>query len=188
MGVSCKGANGAEFDNNWWWWRPLAAYCFKVAPEICEKSQHYARWNSNDGSMTNAEAAALAHILQAEIDGGRTKRYAQDYIRDLEKMPDVTCDVCHGTGKRSPLDGLQAQRESLKLIESLGDKEGITDDIKRMMRAEYIRACLQDPTPVECRSCDGYGKRRPSETMYLFSVENVQEFANFLRGGGFEVT
>jgi DnaJ-class molecular chaperone len=46
------------------------------------------------------------------------------------------------------------------------------------------------PTPdgVKCHKCDGTGSARPDDAMYPFSVENVQQFANFLRdSGGFGI-
>ena len=40
----------------------------------------------------------------------------------------------------------------------------------------------------ECNKCGGKGKHRPFSTNYPFSVENVQEFVNFLReSGGFYI-
>jgi hypothetical protein len=47
-----------------------------------------------------------------------------------------------------------------------------------------------DPTKdgIVCNSCDGNGYVRPWVDNYSFSVENVQEFANFLRDcSGFEI-
>lgn len=40
----------------------------------------------------------------------------------------------------------------------------------------------------QCRTCEGKGMVRPFATWYQFSIENVQEFAEFLENcGGFEV-
>lgn len=40
----------------------------------------------------------------------------------------------------------------------------------------------------ECNGCAGQGQRRPFETYYPFTVENVREFAAFLQAsGGFEI-
>lgn len=40
----------------------------------------------------------------------------------------------------------------------------------------------------ECNGCQGKGQRRPWDTHYPFSVENVREFAEFLQdSGGFEI-
>lgn len=40
----------------------------------------------------------------------------------------------------------------------------------------------------KCNGCEGKGSRRPWQTHYPFEVENVREFAEFLRdSGGFEI-
>jgi len=44
------------------------------------------------------------------------------------------------------------------------------------------------PGDQKCNGCDGVGSRRPWDTHYPFSVENVQEFAEFLQDcGGFKI-
>lgn len=187
MGVDLYGTNGEYFRNNWWWWRPLAAYCFEVAP-VCKRSNHFRQWSTNDGSMTAEEAQELAGNLQAQIDSGATKLYQRARQARLEAMPDESCELCNGTGRRSPMDDIKRDREALKLVESLGPEVGIDDDLKRIMREQYIKRALADPTPVECVRCHGYKSHRPRETEYPFEVENVQNFVKFLETcGGFEV-
>lgn len=190
MSVDCRGKNpqNPSFSLSWWDWRPLATYCFRVANFVCEHSKHGNAWQTNDGSMTGEEALTLATVLRGEIDTGRTKQYARDYVRRLEAMPDVQCELCHGTGKRSPLDNIQREREILKFIEELPAESNVGDDLKRFMRDDYLRRAMADPTPIECNGCHGYGSVRPPETMYRFSVEVVQDFTAFLQDcGGFEI-
>ena len=44
------------------------------------------------------------------------------------------------------------------------------------------------PGNEECNGCKGKGTKRPLATWYPFSVENVQEFVDFLRdSGGFRI-
>lgn len=116
------GANykGTSLSVSWWDWRAVAVYCFEVAPDLCNGSHHVAKWQSNDGCMTPAEAEQLAHILQLEIDSGRAKRYAQEYIRALERLPDVPCTLCAGTGKRRPFLVLSPRKELHTVVECNG--------------------------------------------------------------------
>src|SRR5215831_1595708 len=105
MGVDCIGKNptseiGKYFHNTWWSWRPLADYACTVAPDITAKCKS---WQSNDGDGLEASGAiALADRLQAEIDSGRAENYAQIRASQLERLPNVPCALCEGTGRRKP--------------------------------------------------------------------------------------
>jgi hypothetical protein len=190
MSVDLKSKSGVEFGRSWWDWRPIATYCFEIAPMLCENSNHVSRWQTNEGSMSAREAVVLADLLQEEIDSGRTKKYVQEFQRDLENMPDVECNICEGTGKVSPLAGLEDHRKSLKYLMNLdAEKTGVTAEIKHYAKMAYLEHALQDPTPIDCGACDGYGRRRPSACMYRMSLANVQELVDFLvKCDGFEVT
>lgn len=167
MGVDLKGhcthnpgANykGKDLCMPWWQWRPIAVYCFAVAPIICEASHHFAKWQSNDGHMTAGEAVDLGQFLQLEIDAGRTKRYVQEYHRALENLPDVKCTPCNGTGKRPP---------------------GLT---------WRLPDAPAPPVTIECNGCFGYGTSRPDACNYPLRVGSIQQFARFaVHSGGFEV-
>ena len=162
MSVTCIAPNGASFSNNWWWWRPLAAYCFQIYPKL-EQSDHFRHWTTNDGSVTETEAHALGLRLETEITRGRTLKYLQARRRRIEGMPDVKCEHCFGSGTRhhTPL--------TVAMCEAFG-------------------ATAQVGEEFECNACGGLGSQRPSEALYPFSVENVQEFANFCRqSDGFSV-
>lgn len=157
--------NGTDLAFSWWDWRMLAFYCFEVARDLCEASHHVCKWQSNDGHMTKDEAEHLGFVLQREIDSGRCKRYAQDYYRRLDGLPDVPCVLCNGTGKRSVTSGML------------------------MTRAMFNRPKIDQGKLIECNGCDGYGARRPDECSYSFVVNHVQKLATFLAHcGGFEVT
>lgn len=153
LGKSASSETGKYFRNNCWWWRPLANYACHVAPDITAKCQY---WHSNDGDGLSAkQSKALADRLQAEIDSGRCAEYAMRYQSKADSTPDETCDICHGTGRRSDW-------------ESFGP--------------EWLAATNG------CNACHGKGTRRPSSTWYYFSIENVQEFVDFLREcGGFQI-
>jgi hypothetical protein len=106
MGMDLNGRNptgkrGEYFSSNVWWWHPLAEYCITVAPEICAQCEG---WHSNDGDGLDAAGAdALAEVLQKEVDSGRTETFARELASAQEQMPDERCDICAGTGIRTPV-------------------------------------------------------------------------------------
>lgn len=172
MGMDVSGKNpsteaGKYFRNNAWWWRPLADYCCEVAPEITAKCEY---WQSNDGDGLNAsDSRKLADVLDQEIKSGRTAAYAA--IRDAEHnaLGDEPCQYCNATGVRN--DRVAAENGFLT--------RQIPVDAPNHPRAGQIGWC---------NACDGKGRIRPTTTWYHFSVENVQEFVEFLRGsGGFQI-
>lgn len=155
MGMDLIGNRpDVTFRRNWWYWRPLATYCFNVAPSLMESSNHESHWGTNDGSMTSIEAEHLADILQAELDSGRTLLYLQQRTRELEALPDEQCTICKGAGfrteRRNPSTGLV-------MVGTTGAK------------------------PWSCNSCDGLGTVRPSATHYRFDLSDIPEFITFLR-------
>lgn len=93
---------GEYFRNNVWWWHPLWDYCYKVASDLISQGV-YESGHSNDGSGLNAlKSRKLAERLEAEILAGRTLQYQKDYREEVEALPDETCEVCAGTGRRLP--------------------------------------------------------------------------------------
>jgi hypothetical protein len=89
---------GKHFYNNTWWWLPLADYVRQIAPEIASRCK-IRRSSANDEQNANAkDSKALATILQAEIDSGRTAQSAIAHQELQEAMPDVHCCKCDGTG------------------------------------------------------------------------------------------
>ena len=74
FGKNPKSKEGEYFRNNVWWWRPLAIYCYEVAPDIAARCKY---WGSNDGDgLGKEDSIRLAELLQAEIDSGRCRQYA----------------------------------------------------------------------------------------------------------------
>jgi hypothetical protein len=150
---------GTTLSMTWWEWRPLAFYCFQIAPDLCETSHHVAKWQSNDGRMTRAQALALGEMIQAEIETGRARSYVRAYQHELENAPDVPCLLCKGTGKCAA----------------------------RMMWAWKPEAVPPDGM-VECNGCNGYGTHRPTQCNYPLHLKDIQRLADFLiHSGGFEV-
>lgn len=165
FGKAPKSETGKYFRNNVWWWRPLADLCLSLAPDICAPCEH---WHSNDGDGLDAIGAeALAMVLTRNIEDGTMARMIAARAERLGSLPDEPCTICGGTGIR---------RDALGTAEKMP---------KRV---------IDDPTHPRhgqagwCNGCDGRGSVRPFETHYPCSVENVAEFAEFLKDcGGFEI-
>ena len=161
MGMDIDGKKpvsetGKHFCNDTWWWHPLADYVRQIAPEIASRCKIRRSSARKDEPNANAkDSKALATILQAEIDSGRTAQSAINHQEWQEAMPDEHCCKCEGTGIFKNVLGFGA-----------GDPNN---------------------GGIKCNCCEGTGKHRPWATNYQFSVENVQNFVNFLRySGGFQ--
>ena len=165
MGVEPKSEVGSYFRNNVWWWRPLWNYCCEVSPE----ARSVKNGHTNDGDGLDSEnAKKLAQTLLTELGTGRTKKYETEYRKQISELPMQPCDLCNSTGIRT-------------------DEVGLTNnqDIKKLSPEQQA---LYGRTRGWCNGCDGAGEKPPFATQYPFSVENVQEFAEFLIDcGGFEI-
>jgi hypothetical protein len=115
--------------------------------------------HSNSGAgFDEAGALALRAVLLDEIESGRTAEYAHQREVFLNALPDEPCSFCDGLG----------------IVEV---KEGWFDYVEGQVT-------FRDP----CNSCKGTKTKRPFDCNYPFSVENVQEFCDFLETcGGFEI-
>lgn len=106
-GKAPKSEAGKYFRNNCWWWRPLWNYCCDVAVDIIDGE--VARGGQfNDGAGLDAlRSQKLAARLTKLIRKGDVKKYEKAYAATIASVPDETCDLCGGTGKRhgSPREG-----------------------------------------------------------------------------------
>lgn len=167
MGMDVIGKKkDSYFRNNVWWWRPLWNYCKSVAPEICDKVQH---GQTNDGDGLNAEdSAALAKILKDNLANGQCGRYERQYKAWQASLPREKCELCNATGIRTDKVGVDGNMPNRELSIEQAKKYGRTQGW--------------------CNGCDGKGDKENWQAHYPFSVDNVQEFADFLEGcGGFEI-
>jgi hypothetical protein len=172
IGRAPTSERGKYFDNNISWWHPLASYCNEVAPEIASGCR---LWHSNDGDGLDAAASrALAEALEAEIESGRCADIERQAEAAREAAPKETCPICHGKGvvwrtRRQPIVDFFGEVELPLHVTDL-------DDLR-----------IDDGSSMPCLFCDGRGFHRPSFAT-PFSVENVRNFAAFLRDcGGFEI-
>lgn len=166
FGKNPKSEKGEYFRNNVWWWRPLAIYCEDVHPDLTAACEY---WHSNDGDgLDEADAEALGHALLADIASGVTAEWSNDYYRRLSELPRRDCELCGTTGIRR---------------DEVGQEMGMPD---KALSTEV--AILTGREFGWCNACDGVGTMESWEANYPFSVENVQEFAEFLlECGGFQI-
>lgn len=86
-------------------WFPLWAYCEEVFSK-CKEINGYV----NDGrGLNDADAFQLAVILHREIQAGRTAEYAAAQAMRVSKLPNESCQFCHGTGQRTDAIGLKTR-------------------------------------------------------------------------------
>lgn len=158
-GKSPKKKSGEYFRNNVWWWRPLWNYCRVLHPDIAGK---VVDGHSNSGDGLEAEdALKLGLLLKQDIETGVTKKYSEDYEKYINSLPLETCSLCEGKGKITA-DALT----------------NLVDDILSSSHNQERH----------CGRCDGSGKSEPWIKSYPFSVDNVQEFADFcINSGGFSI-
>ena len=170
MGMDVYGTkpthtDGEYFRNNVWWWRPLWNYCVEVAPELCGEVDGHT--NGGDG-LTAKKAQRLANILSEMIETGHTYEYEQEYRRTIAELPRKNCGLCQGTGIRT---------------DDVGQDMGMPS---RQLSTEV--AILTGRTHGWCNACDGVGTQEHFDASYPFDVENVREFAEFLKHcGGFSI-
>lgn len=181
-GRAPTGEAGVYFRNSVWSWRPLWDYCCELLPELELLSGHTNDGEGPEAALSLRLADALDDQLRpGEVNGNgkptasKCQRYADARKATLEAMPDVTCRVCLGSGKRPGPGGLS----DFDPIRTL-----------RPYQAEVKAGTpYSGPYPLEtCNGCEGKGTVRPWDDHYPFDVENVQEFAIFVRAsGGFEI-
>jgi len=165
-GNNAKNEKGEHFCNSVWWWTPLWDYCQNVHGDIAGVVV-YGRSNDGDG-LDAAEAYALGVRLATDIETGFTAEYETKYRQRLYSLPRTDCQRCEGSGIRTDLTGVEGGMPTKELDE--------------------VDAILLGRTHGWCNACRGEGKHDPWEANYPFSVENVQEFAEFLLNcGGFRI-
>lgn len=166
IGVNPKSEKGSYFRNNVWWWRPLADFCLNRHPDIAEKCEY---WHTNDGDgLDEEDSVLLAEALREDIRSGLAGEYERNYNEWRASLPREACELCDCTGIRT-------------------DKVGVENGMPEKELSAEIQI-LVGRTHGWCNACDGVGTRESFASGYPFSVENVQEFADFLSDcGGFQI-
>lgn len=162
LGKEPTSKEGEYFRNNVWWWRPLWDYACDIgAAVIAEKLRRAGHHNDGEG-LDGPASVRLAQLLKEELATGRTARYQAERQTALDALPRYDCPYCNGTGSRTDAVGVR-----MGMPERMNPHTG---------------------KPGWCNGCGGEGKRDDDAKSYGFSVENVQEFVQFLEHcGGFRV-
>jgi hypothetical protein len=165
-GTAPKSEAGEYFRNNVWHWRPLWDFCLAAAPDIAGKVKH---GHDNSGDGLDAEGAEkLADRLFELLENGEVEEYEIRYREAVADLPRHKCDLCEGTGVRRDAVGIKFGMPTKELDAAL---------------AAVVRR-----THGWCNACGGEGVVEDIGTSYPFEVENVREFARFLKeSGGFSI-
>ena len=100
MGHEPNTEKGEYFRNNVWWWRPLWSYVAKQCSDILTEEQIKGGC-FNDGVLIPRERArAVGLRLRFLIDQKAVKKFEEEYKKSLDTIPDETCEICKGSGKR----------------------------------------------------------------------------------------
>lgn len=158
--------NGKYFRNSIWAWHPLASYIVENHKDL---SSGCKSWHTNEGAGLNAEdSRALSEKLLEDVASGVAKAYMLAKHKDIADMAEESCKICEGTGIR---------------IDAIGSVDGQpTRELSESMALKLGRA------KGWCNGCDGVGTKPTFKSFYVFSLENVTEFAEFLKdSGGFMI-
>lgn len=91
--------SGTYFRNNAWWWRPLWDYVYDNCQNILTDHDYQEGCFNNGYEITAKKAKAIAKRLKSLIKNNATKEYETWRKKELDKMEQITCDLCKGTGK-----------------------------------------------------------------------------------------
>jgi len=151
---------GVYFRNNVWWWRRLAQYVYENTDEISEDD--YGLWHENSGHQVDEVIAIrIADRLEELIKQGHTAEYQSLVEEDMQKAEK------HNKGIEAKLEALRKS-----VIKLTGNKDIAPEGYPDIQKNQWEVL---------------YGNKN-WESSYPFSVENVQDFADFCRqSGGFEI-
>jgi len=151
---------GVYFRNNVWWWRRLAQYVYENTDQISE--DEYGRWHENSGHQVDEDTAIrIANTLEALIKQGHTAEYQMIVEKSMAEAEEFNKGI---------EEKMSALRESV--IKLTGNKDIAPTNYPEIQNKEWENLYSQ----------------KSWDDSYPFSVENVQDFADFCRqSGGFEI-
>jgi len=168
MGMDVYGKNPTEksgeyFRRNVWGWHPLWDYCLDMHPDISQKVKY---GHSNDGDGLGAvNSRKLAKRLKEDIISGNAQKYIEDRDIQLANLEQVVCYCCHG--KKT----IKVEKNSLQIN---------AEQSPTLNDCEY--------TIKECHVCNGTGLVDSWDKNYFLSLQDIQQFCDFLQNcGGFEI-
>lgn len=151
---------GTYFRNNVWWWRPLAHYVLEYTKVIDEDKKKY--WSTNDFyTIEDEEAVQIAKQLKHLINSGHTKRFSTQW---------------------------EARRKTLEKHNDKVEKEleEHTKQVQTKMKNDNLAP--KDFSKADHDKWERIYRKKNHDGSYPFSVENVEEFAEFCENsGGFTI-
>jgi len=159
-GLNPKNEKGEYFRNNVWYWRPLAMYVLKETKVIDEKEYDY--WHYNDcHEVSKEKAEQIAKQLDHLVKSGHCKKFAQAWEKRRQKIEK------HNEQVEKELEEHTKQVQTKMKNDNLAPKDFSKEDHDKWERIY---------------------RKRNHDGSYPFSVENVEEFAEFCENsGGFSI-
>ena len=155
-----QSQKGTYFRNNVWWWRPLANYVLEFTKVVDENKKEC--WQYNDNCIIeNVEAIQIARQLRHLIETGHTKKFARDW---------------------------EARRKKIEKYNEKVEKEleEHTKQVQTKMKNDNLAP--KDFPKADHDKWEKIYRKRNHDGSYPFSVENVEEFAEFCENsGGFSI-
>ena len=155
-----QSQKGTYFRNNVWWWRPLAHYVLEYTKVIDDGEKE--SWQYNDNSIIeHDEANQIAKQLRYLIKSGHTKKFANDWEARRKKIE-----------KHNDKVEKELQEHTKQVQTKMKDSNLAPKDFPKSDHDKWERIY----------------RKRNSDGSYPFSVENVEEFAEFCENsGGFTI-
>ena len=155
-----QNQKGTYFRNNVWWWRPLAKYVILFTQ--CVPKDEEQCWGYNDNHIVQEEdAKQIAKQLRYLIKTGHTKNFAREW---------------------------EAKRKKIEKHNEKVEKELSEHTKKVQLKMKDNNLVPRDFPKKDHDKWEKIYSKRNHDGSYPFSVENVEEFAQFCEhSGGFSI-